>query len=58
VTIAVWQVSLEGLQKYAADRLPPYQIPKILKLTDQISRNAMGKINKKALIKDMFSKQG
>ncbi|DBA77783.1 hypothetical protein WJX77_012246 [Trebouxia sp. C0004] len=52
------EVSLEDLQKYAADRLPPYQIPKILKLTDQISRNAMGKINKKALIRDMFSKQG
>ncbi|DBA89367.1 TPA: Acyl-CoA synthetase member 3, mitochondrial [Trebouxia sp. C0004] len=52
------EVSLEGLQKYAADRLPPYQIPKILKLTDQIRRNAMGKINKKALIRDMFSKEG
>jgi len=48
------EVSLEGLQKHAADRLPPYQIPKILKLTDQIPRNAMGKINKKALIKTMF----
>lgn len=54
----VEEVSLEGLQKYAADRLPPYQIPKILKLTDQIPRNAMGKINKKALIKNMFLKQG
>jgi len=51
-------VSLEGLQKYAADRLPPYQIPKMLRLTDQIPRNAMGKINKKALIENMFSKQG
>ncbi|DBA68150.1 TPA: hypothetical protein ACH3X2_013918 [Trebouxia sp. C0005] len=52
------EVSLIGLQKYAADHLPPYQIPKILQLTDQIPRNAMGKINKKALIKDMFSRQG
>lgn len=54
----VEEVSLEGLQKYAAGRLPPYQIPKMLKLTDQIPRNAMGKINKKALIQDMFLKQG
>lgn len=50
------EVTLDGLQQFAADRLPPYQIPKLLKLTDSIPRNAMGKINKKELVKQMFSK--
>ena len=51
------QVTLDGLQKFAADHLPPYQIPKLLKLTQSIPRNAMGKINKKELLKNMFPKQ-
>lgn len=48
------QLTLKGLQDFAAERLPPYQVPKVLEILDSIPRNAMGKINKKALIKEVF----
>ena len=48
------QVCLEDLQEFAAKNLAPYQIPKLLKTLDEMPRNAMGKINKKALVKDVF----
>ncbi|KAK3393652.1 hypothetical protein B0H63DRAFT_406912 [Podospora didyma] len=35
-------------------RLANYKIPQVLKLVDHIPRNAMGKINKKQLVKDIF----
>lgn len=34
--------------------LASYKIPQIMKVVDHIPRNAMGKINKKQLVKDMF----
>lgn len=48
------QMSLGTLQEFAGKHLPPYQVPKILELLDSIPRNAMSKINKKALVKEMF----
>ena len=48
------EVGLEELQAWAADRLPAYQVPKVLRLLDSIPRNAMGKVNKKQLMKDVF----
>ncbi|KAL2261375.1 hypothetical protein VTK26DRAFT_4289 [Humicola hyalothermophila] len=35
-------------------RLASYKIPQVLRLVDHIPRNAMGKINKKMLVKDVF----
>ncbi|POS85167.1 hypothetical protein EPUL_002133, partial [Erysiphe pulchra] len=35
-------------------RLANYKIPRLLKIVDQIPRNAMGKINKKLLVKELF----
>jgi len=35
-------------------RLANYKIPQVLKVVDHIPRNAMGKINKKQLVKDIF----
>ncbi|AEO53352.1 hypothetical protein MYCTH_2294540 [Thermothelomyces thermophilus ATCC 42464] len=35
-------------------RLASYKIPQVLKVVDHIPRNAMGKINKKMLVKEMF----
>ncbi|KAK4129429.1 acetyl-CoA synthetase-like protein [Parathielavia appendiculata] len=35
-------------------RLASYKIPQVLKVVDHIPRNAMGKINKKMLVKDIF----
>jgi acyl-CoA synthetase (AMP-forming)/AMP-acid ligase II len=35
-------------------RLANYKIPQVLKVVDHIPRNAMGKINKKTLVKEIF----
>ena len=35
-------------------RLASYKIPQVLRVVDHIPRNAMGKINKKNLVKDIF----
>lgn len=35
-------------------RLAPYKIPQVMKLVDSIPRNAMGKINKKQLVRAIF----
>ncbi|KAK4112029.1 acetyl-CoA synthetase-like protein [Canariomyces notabilis] len=35
-------------------RLANYKIPQVLKVVDHIPRNAMGKINKKTLVKEVF----
>lgn len=53
----VVQIDLESLQKHASEKLAPYQIPKLLKVLEEMPRNAMGKINKKGLIKDVFPQQ-
>lgn len=53
----VLQINLESLQKHAAEKLAPYQVPRLLKMLDEMPRNAMGKINKKALVKDVFPQQ-
>ena len=56
-SLSVLQVNLEGLQEFAAEKLAPYQIPKLLEVLDEMPRNAMGKINKKALVKGVFPQQ-
>lgn len=48
------QRTLEEIRKEAAAHLPPYQLPRVLKVVDSLPRNAMGKINKKSLLKDLF----
>ena len=35
-------------------RLVNYKIPQVLRIVDSIPRNAMGKINKKLLVRDVF----
>jgi malonyl-CoA/methylmalonyl-CoA synthetase len=37
--------------------LAAYKIPQVLKLVDHIPRNAMGKINKKELVKNVFAEE-
>ncbi len=46
---------MEELQRFAAGELPPYQLPRQLRLVDALPRNAMGKVNKKQLVKDLFA---
>lgn len=47
-------LTLHDLRAWARDRLPPYQLPRHLKLVEAIPRNAMGKVNKKELRKQLF----
>ena len=42
------------MRRALKDRLANYKIPQELKIVDSIPRNAMGKINKKSLVKEIF----
>ncbi|KAL2154976.1 hypothetical protein VTH82DRAFT_3652 [Thermothelomyces myriococcoides] len=42
------------MRRALKDRLASYKIPQVLKVVDHIPRNAMGKINKKTLVKEIF----
>lgn len=49
------EMSQRKLQEWAAEHLPSYQIPTVLKqLKDEIPRNAMGKVNKKEILANLF----
>lgn len=50
-------LDLTLLKDWAKDKIPNYQIPSVLKIVDSIPKNAMGKINKKQLVKEMFPKE-
>ena len=47
-------LSLAELREWCADKMPKYWIPTDLRILEEMPRNAMGKINKKQLIKDIF----
>ncbi|KAK4229698.1 acyl-CoA synthetase family member 3, mitochondrial [Podospora fimiseda] len=42
------------MRRALKDRLASYKIPQVLRVVDHIPRNAMGKINKKMLVKEVF----
>ncbi|CRG86582.1 Acyl-CoA synthetase family member 3, mitochondrial [Talaromyces islandicus] len=44
-------IQLATLRKALKEEMAPYKIPSILKIVDSIERNAMGKVNKKDLLK-------
>ena len=41
------------MKDFAGQRLPKYQVPHRVVVLTEIPRNAMGKLNKKALKKDL-----
>nr|KAJ3411490.1 hypothetical protein HK105_002623 [Polyrhizophydium stewartii] len=45
------QLSLDSLRTWLASRLAPYKLPTRLLIVDEIPKNAMGKVNKKELVK-------
>lgn len=45
------EFTLEELRDWAQDKMPPYWIPSIIKIVPKIPKNAMGKVNKKEIIK-------
>jgi malonyl-CoA/methylmalonyl-CoA synthetase len=48
------ELSLNDLLEWAREFLPPYQLPRILRLVPHLPRNAMGKVNKKTLRATVF----
>lgn len=47
------QIDEEEVKKFASKQLPKYQVPHSIIVMDEIPRNPMGKINKKALKKQL-----
>ena len=47
------QVSEQEVKDFGSQHLPKYQVPHKVIILDEIPRNPMGKINKKALKKDL-----
>ena len=47
-------LSVKDLKEWGKDRMPPYYIPTVVHVCDELSRNAMGKVNKKQLTKTIF----
>lgn len=45
------EFDLKALQTFCSEKIAPYAAPTELKIVDEIPRNAMGKINKKDIIK-------
>lgn len=48
------ELTLKEVRDWATDKLPKYSLPSMLKLVDSIPRNAMGKVNKKELVRLLF----
>ncbi|RFU30886.1 hypothetical protein B7463_g5461, partial [Scytalidium lignicola] len=47
--------SAMDMRRALRDRLANYKIPQIMKLVDEIPKNAMGKVNKKLLVQQVFA---
>ena len=48
-------LNLEEIREWGRERMPAYWLPTELKVVQEIPRNLMGKVNKKELVKTMFS---
>lgn len=44
------------LKSWAETVLPAYSIPTVINIVEEVPRNAMGKVDKKSLLKNSFSK--
>lgn len=49
------KLSKKELKSWADTVLPSYSVPTVIKIVDEVPRNAMGKVDKKSLIKTCFS---
>lgn len=47
-------IDLKTFRSYLKEDMAPYKVPSILKIVDSIERNAMGKVNKKQVLKRYF----
>lgn len=57
VTKSGKEISLETLRTWAKNKLPEYSAPTVLKLVNELPKNAMGKVNKRELQKNYFSEK-
>lgn len=46
----------KDLKSWAETVLPPYSIPTVINIVEEVPRNALGKVDKKSLLKNSFSK--
>lgn len=51
------KMGLEEVKKWVSDKLPSYQAPREVRILSVMPRNAMGKVNKKELLKTVFEDQ-
>eukprot|EP00730_Choanoeca_flexa_P014771 TRINITY_DN6579_c0_g1_i1.p1 TRINITY_DN6579_c0_g1~~TRINITY_DN6579_c0_g1_i1.p1 ORF type:complete len:581 (+),score=138.88 TRINITY_DN6579_c0_g1_i1:24-1745(+) len=47
-------LELDALRAFLKEKMSGYKLPTILKVLDEIPKNAMGKVNKKSLVKELF----
>ena len=47
------ELTMEDLRTFLAGRLAPYKMPRVLHVVKSLPKNAMGKVNKKTLLKDL-----
>lgn len=50
-------LTVEELKEWAAAKLPSYAFPTVVKFAEVVPKNAMGKVNKKELIKEVFTEK-
>jgi len=50
-------LDLRTIRSWARDKLATYKLPSKLIKIDEIPRNAMGKVNKKSLKKELFNSE-
>ena len=48
------KLELEELREWSKDKMAKYKIPRELVVLPAMPRNAMGKVNKKELVKSLF----
>jgi acyl-coenzyme A synthetase/AMP-(fatty) acid ligase len=48
------EVILSKLREWSKERMAPYAIPTVLRVVDKLPKNAMGKVNKRELLKAVF----
>ncbi|XP_052816604.1 malonate--CoA ligase ACSF3, mitochondrial-like isoform X2 [Mya arenaria] len=47
-------MTLDDLRGWAQEKMAPYHVPRLVTCLQEMPRNAMGKVNKKQLAKDLF----
>ena len=52
------QWGVMDMRRALRDRLAGYKIPQEMRVVEVIPRNAMGKVNKKTLVKEVFGDEG